>query len=99
MLLTFHSANDYMDNFKVNVCGTMSVTRTVLPHFRSKSSGTIVFMGSRSGWEGDMGASPYHATKYALEGMFAFLLRFTKLTVQAYSTHSSSNSHHLAFAP
>ncbi len=56
-------------------------------------------MGSRSGWEGDMGASPYNATKYALEGMITFLLRFAKLTVQAYSTHSSSKLHHLVSAP
>lgn len=47
--LTFCSAKDYIDNFTVNVCGTMNVTRAILPHFRSKSSGTVVFIGSQSG--------------------------------------------------
>ncbi|PVH95980.1 NAD(P)-binding protein [Periconia macrospinosa] len=60
---------DYISNFMVNFCGTMNVTRTLIPHFRSKSSGTIIFVGSRAGWQGDMGASPYNATKFALEGI------------------------------
>ncbi|KAF1953524.1 NAD(P)-binding protein [Byssothecium circinans] len=59
---------DYLNNFLVNVCGTINVTGEILHYFRSKNSGTIVFMGSRSGWEGDFSAAPYNATKYALEG-------------------------------
>jgi NADP-dependent 3-hydroxy acid dehydrogenase YdfG len=69
VLLTSCSAKDYIDNFTVNVCDTINVTRAILPQFRFKSRGTIIFIGSRSGWEGDMGAAPYNATKYALEGL------------------------------
>ena len=36
--------------FETNVFGTLNVTNAVLPHMRSKKSGTVVIVGSRSAW-------------------------------------------------
>ncbi len=48
------------------------MTRAILPHFRAKRSGKIVFVGSTGGWAGEVGAAPYCTTKFALEGLFIF---------------------------
>jgi NAD(P)-dependent dehydrogenase (short-subunit alcohol dehydrogenase family) len=45
------------------------VTRAVLPHLRRRQSGTLVFIGSRSGWYGDPFCGPYAGSKFALEGV------------------------------
>lgn len=58
-----------MEVYKTNLIGTVNVTRAIMPHFRAKKSGMVVFMGSQSGWVGDVGATPYCATKFALEGI------------------------------
>lgn len=50
--------------------GAVNVTRAIMPHFREKKGGVVVFMGSQSGWSGDIGASAYCATKFALEGKY-----------------------------
>lgn len=54
--------------FDVNVFGAMDVTRAVLPHFRSKKSGTIINISSGAGAIGFPMASIYSASKFALEG-------------------------------
>lgn len=36
--------------FDVNLFGLLDVTTAILPHMRSRRSGTVVLMGSRSSW-------------------------------------------------
>ena len=48
------------------------MTRAILPHFRAKRSGKLVFVGSTGGWAGEVGAAPYCTTKFALEGLFSY---------------------------
>jgi NADP-dependent 3-hydroxy acid dehydrogenase YdfG len=52
---------------KTNIFGSVNLTYTVLPHFRSKESGSLVFVGSQAEWKGDPGASAYCAGKFAQE--------------------------------
>ncbi len=48
--------------------GPVAVTRELLPHMRSRRSGTIVQMSSMGGRMSFAGVSGYSATKFALEG-------------------------------
>jgi NAD(P)-dependent dehydrogenase (short-subunit alcohol dehydrogenase family) len=54
--------------FDTNVFGTMTVTRTVLPHLRAARRGRIVIMSSTGGKLATPGNSAYCASKFALEG-------------------------------
>ncbi|KAH8816534.1 putative hydroxybutyrate dehydrogenase [Xylogone sp. PMI_703] len=56
-------------SFQTNVFGPVNVTRAVLPHMREKKSGTIVFVGSQAGWQGEASATGYAASKFAQEGI------------------------------
>ncbi|KAF8510280.1 hypothetical protein JB92DRAFT_2941491 [Gautieria morchelliformis] len=40
----------FMEMFKTNVYGSINVTNAFLPYMRARRSGTVVFVGSRSGW-------------------------------------------------
>jgi NAD(P)-dependent dehydrogenase (short-subunit alcohol dehydrogenase family) len=53
---------------ETNVLGLMAVTRAILPHFRSRRSGTVVNMSSIGGRITFPLYSLYHATKWAVEG-------------------------------
>ncbi|KAL8936334.1 MAG: hypothetical protein Q9216_004982, partial [Gyalolechia sp. 2 TL-2023] len=53
--------------FSTNLFGPINLTRLLLPHFRSKRSGTFVFIGSICGWRGDPSIGAYCASKFALE--------------------------------
>lgn len=44
------------------------MTRAVLPYFRQARSGTLVFIGSLSGWVGHGYVGAYAGSKFALEG-------------------------------
>ncbi|KFZ17847.1 hypothetical protein V502_04380 [Pseudogymnoascus sp. VKM F-4520 (FW-2644)] len=68
---------DYLAQFDTNVFGTIKVTRALLPHFRERRSGTIVFIGSLSGWVGHAGCSAYAGSKFALEGIVESLYQET----------------------
>ena len=57
-----------MRSLNTNLLGPVNLTRAVLPYFRSKNSGFLVFVGSQAGWKGDPGASAYCAGKFAQEG-------------------------------
>ena len=39
-----------MQQFQTNVFGVLNVTNAVLPHMRERSSGTVIIVGSRTGW-------------------------------------------------
>ncbi|MDN3656093.1 SDR family oxidoreductase [Ferruginibacter paludis] len=62
------SAEQIRDQFAVNVFGYMDVIREILPHFRANKKGIIVNIGSQGGIITFPLMSPYHATKFALEG-------------------------------
>lgn len=51
-----------------NLFGPINLTRSILPHFRQRKAGTIIFMGSVGGWQGEVGAGPYCVGKFGLEG-------------------------------
>lgn len=55
--------------FDLNVFGLIDVTRAVLPVMRCQGSGTIVNIGSRSGFEGEPGVGLYSASKFAVAGL------------------------------
>ncbi|KAI0011534.1 NAD(P)-binding protein [Xylariaceae sp. FL0662B] len=64
--------------FETNVFGVLKVTRAVLPYMREGRAGTLVFIGSLSGWYGDPFVGPYAASKFALEGLVESLSRETE---------------------
>ena len=66
--LEIHRYEDFLAQFETNVFGTIKITRAVLPHFRTRKSGTLVFISSSSGWQGDPFSSAYSGSKFALEG-------------------------------
>lgn len=55
--------------FDVNVFGATNLIREVLPHFRSRQSGTIINVTSMGGRQTYPLACAYHGTKYAMEGL------------------------------
>ncbi|HEX3489015.1 MAG TPA: oxidoreductase [Streptosporangiaceae bacterium] len=57
------------DLFEVHVFGPAALTRAVLPHMRSRRSGSIVQISSMGGQMSLAGFAAYSATKFALEGM------------------------------
>ena len=59
--------------FETNVVGVHRVTRAVLPAMRARRGGTIVTLGSVSGRVAVPMVAPYHASKWALEGMIEAL--------------------------
>jgi short-subunit dehydrogenase len=54
--------------FATNVFGLMAVTRAILPHFRERRQGILVNIASIGGKMAFPLYSPYHATKWAVEG-------------------------------
>jgi NAD(P)-dependent dehydrogenase (short-subunit alcohol dehydrogenase family) len=63
------SYEDWLAQFDTNVFGTIKVTKAILPHFRERKTGTMVFISSLSGWVGHAGCSAYAGSKFALEGI------------------------------
>jgi NAD(P)-dependent dehydrogenase (short-subunit alcohol dehydrogenase family) len=54
---------------ETNVIGVLRVTRAVLPAMRARRAGAVVTLGSLSGLVALPVVGPYHASKWALEGM------------------------------
>ncbi|KAH8777082.1 hypothetical protein F5882DRAFT_330538 [Hyaloscypha sp. PMI_1271] len=71
------TSEDFLAQFETNVFGTIKVTQALLPQFRQRRAGTMVFIGSLSGWMGDPGISAYVGSKFALEGIVESLWRET----------------------
>ncbi|KAK7919957.1 hypothetical protein PG985_007979 [Apiospora marii] len=55
------------DIFKTNFHGPLNITRALLPKFRARGSGTLLYLSSQAGWHADATATGYCATKHALE--------------------------------
>jgi NAD(P)-dependent dehydrogenase (short-subunit alcohol dehydrogenase family) len=62
------SPEEIRRQFETNVFGLMEVTRSLLPHFRDRRSGTIVNIASVGGRVTFPIYSLYHSTKWAVEG-------------------------------
>lgn len=62
------SSEEIERQFATNVFGLMAVTRAILPHFRERRQGTLVNIASIGGKMAFPLYSPYHATKWAVEG-------------------------------
>ena len=56
------------DQFEVNCFGLFALTRTVLPHMRTRGRGHIVNITSVAGFIGYPGSGYYAASKHAVEG-------------------------------
>jgi NAD(P)-dependent dehydrogenase (short-subunit alcohol dehydrogenase family) len=59
---------DIERQFATNVFGLMEVTRAILPHFRLRQQGVFVNVASIGGRMAFPLYSPYHATKWAVDG-------------------------------
>jgi NAD(P)-dependent dehydrogenase (short-subunit alcohol dehydrogenase family) len=59
---------DIRGQFETNVFGLMEVTRAVLPHFRLRKQGIVINVASVGGRVAFPIYSPYHATKWAIDG-------------------------------
>lgn len=70
MILSWTRPEILTYQFSTNLFGPLNLTRVLLLHFRSKRSGTFVFIGSICGWRGDPTIAAYCASKFALEGEF-----------------------------
>src|SRR3954468_20344582 len=63
------SPDELRAQLDTNVVGVHRVTRAVLPAMGARRAGAIVTLGSVSGLVALPIAGPYHASKWALEGM------------------------------
>jgi NAD(P)-dependent dehydrogenase (short-subunit alcohol dehydrogenase family) len=63
------SPDELRAQLETNVGGVHRVTRAVLPAMRARRTGAVVTLGSLSGRVALPMVGPYHASKWALEGM------------------------------
>ncbi|KAJ5823882.1 Glucose/ribitol dehydrogenase [Penicillium robsamsonii] len=68
LLCYINSQSQILNQFNTNFFGPLNLTRAVLPHMRSRQSGTVIFMSSIAAWKGVAVGGPYSASKFALEG-------------------------------
>ncbi len=59
---------DIRSQFETNVFGLMEVTRAILPHFRLRQQGMLINVSSIGGRMTFPLYSPYHGTKWAVDG-------------------------------
>ncbi|KAF2811255.1 NAD(P)-binding protein [Mytilinidion resinicola] len=53
---------------KTNFYGPLNVTKAFLPYLRERGSGTLLYIGSIAGWQGNPGAISYTSPKFAIAG-------------------------------
>lgn len=70
LILCISSNEQWEAQYKTNVFGTINVTRSFLPHFRSRKAGIVIFIGSVAGWDATGAVGPYGSSKFALEGWY-----------------------------
>jgi len=70
-----NSSKEFLDQLTTNFVGPLNLSRAILPHFRAKKSGTIIFNGSQLGIIGLPMTSVYTVSKHALEGQSVSLLQ------------------------
>lgn len=58
---------------ELNVIGTISLTKSVLPHMVEQKEGALIFMSSVAGKMGAPGSASYCASKHALQGFLETL--------------------------
>jgi hypothetical protein len=51
-----------------NLFGPINMTGAIIPYFRRKKKGKLVFVGSVNGWSGTTASEAYSTSKFALEG-------------------------------
>ncbi|RDW76937.1 hypothetical protein BP6252_04990 [Coleophoma cylindrospora] len=71
------SHEDTLRQFDTNFFGALKVTRSLLPHMRSRKSGVVLYMSSIAGWVGVGAGGPYSSSKFALEGAVECLQKET----------------------
>ena len=59
---------DIRSQFETNVFGLMEVTRAISPHFRLRQQGVLINVSSIGGRMTFPLYSPYHGTKWAVDG-------------------------------
>ncbi|KAF8510261.1 hypothetical protein JB92DRAFT_2941317 [Gautieria morchelliformis] len=60
----------FVDIYKTNIYGVVNVTNAFLPYMRDRRSGTVVIVGSRSGWYTHYPTfSPYNSSKAAIHAI------------------------------
>ncbi|MFC6645744.1 oxidoreductase [Granulicella cerasi] len=61
--------DEYRPMFETNVFGLIQMTQALLPHFRERRTGNILFLSSIGGLVGLPGWAFYNSTKFAIEGL------------------------------
>ena len=59
-----------VSSFHTNFFGAVNLTRSLLPHLRSKHSGNLVYVGSMGAYISEYASVPYISTKGALESRY-----------------------------
>ena len=90
----------WVSQMNTNLFGPMNMSRAILPYFRQKKEGKLVFIGSVNGWHGATASAPYTASKFALEGLniCAFIPFMTDTREQATLNVSRRNFFPLVYS-
>ena len=97
------SDQEFRETIDVNLFGTVSTIRAVMPHFRIQGSGHFINISSNAGYIGFANAGSYNAAKFAVVGISEALAEETKafgikVTVVAPGQFRTSFMDSLAFA-
>ena len=63
------SVSEIESTFRLNVLGSMYLTRELIPGMKKRGKGWVVFVSSQAGQVGLYGFSAYSASKFALRGL------------------------------
>lgn len=78
------SRENWIKQFQTHVFGPLGVTRSFLPQFRARKSGTLVFLGSTAAWGGIPTLGAYCASKSALRGRYRLTAESTEIKSEFY---------------